>query len=65
MYKVLFDYRSENFTFLDKRGEDGILREAEFDTVDEAVKAAIGQGYANPFRVVKIIDWDADSIEER
>lgn len=48
-YKILRDYHSENFVFDDK----------EYDTVDEAVKAAVTQSYSSTFLIVRIINWEA------
>ena len=47
-YRVLVDYGTENFAFLD----------GEYETVDEAVKAATKNSYT-PFTIVKIINWKA------
>jgi hypothetical protein len=47
-YRVLVDYGTENFAFLD----------GEYETVDEAVKAAIKNSYT-PFKIVQIINWKA------
>lgn len=53
MYKVLFNYHTEGYSFLSDNNGD-----IEFATVDEAVKAAIT--YPNSdFQIVEVINWEA------
>ncbi len=49
-YRVLFDYYSEGMK----------LQDEEFDTVDDAVKWAVGNSNGSPFFIIRIIDWSAD-----
>lgn len=51
-YKILFDYGSEGLKFYDK----------DFDTIDEAVKIAIG--FYTIFFIITIIDWKAMPINK-
>ncbi len=45
-YKILFDYGSyEGMKFYDEK---------EFETVDEAIRFAVGLNYSTPFLVVKV-----------
>lgn len=48
-YKILFDYGAyEGNKFYDEK---------DFDSVEEAVKFAVGLGYATKFRIVKVC-WE-------
>lgn len=49
-YKILFDYQSEGLHF---NGD------TEYDTVDEAVKAALASGNPSTFLIVHVVDWKA------
>ena len=51
-YQILFDYGSEGMKFYDQK---------EFDTVDEAVKYAVGLNYATKFYIVSIF-WEPSQI---
>lgn len=48
-YRILFDYTSEGHSFHD----------GEFETVDEAVKAALAFNSCHQFLIVSVIDWKA------
>lgn len=55
-YKILIDYGSyEGMKF---------PTDEEFETVDEAVKMAIGLNYGSPFLIIKVIDWEATYKEK-
>lgn len=49
-YKILVDYGIEGMKFWDSLG---------YETVDEAVKVAIGVNSAFPFLIVQVVDWEA------
>lgn len=53
-YKVLIDYGSDGRSYLgdDRNGKN-------FDSIDEAVKEAIGYTTGSDFQIVQIIDWEA------
>lgn len=54
MYQVLIDYGGyEGMRFMD----------GQYNTVDEAVKAALVYNSAFKFLVVKVINWEAKSNE--
>lgn len=53
-YCILFDYHSEGFSFATEGDVPG-----EYETVAEAVKAAIDKNYATPFLIVQVIEWEA------
>jgi len=53
-YKILFDYRSEGYSFHD----------GEYNTVQEAVKEAIALNYSTPFLIVIVVDWEAKQKDE-
>lgn len=54
-YKILRDYGVyEGMKFEDQ----------EFDTVDEAVKHAIGMNHCTPFLIVKVINWEATLLDQ-
>ena len=48
-YKILYDYNTEGFKFDDK----------DYDSVDGALKAAIGNNYGTKFLIIEIIEWYA------
>ena len=49
-YHVLIDYHSEGHSFLNEEG---------YETLDEAVKEVVASCNSRPFKIVKIIDWEA------
>lgn len=55
-YEILFDYGSEGFNFYhdydDSRPRKATRR--QFDSVDEAVKFAVGLGYSTSFIIVHV-----------
>jgi hypothetical protein len=54
-YRIMINYGSyEGFKLL----------EDEFETVDGAVKAAVGLSYGSPFIIVQIIDWEASITQQ-
>jgi hypothetical protein len=54
-YKILVDYGSEGRSFIGSDDREG----KEFDTVDEAIKFAIGYTTSSHFDIVQVIDWEA------
>jgi hypothetical protein len=52
MYKILFDNHSDGYSF----------EKEEFETVEKAVKHALGLDRSSPFLIIKIIDWMAVEI---
>lgn len=52
MYKVLIDYGSEGYCFMD----------GEFETINQAVKEVMTYTQ-NKFLIVKIIDWEAKETD--
>lgn len=46
-YQILFDYHSEGFKFYDEN--------KKFETIDEAVRFAVGLNYATPFLIVEVV----------
>ena len=52
-YKLLYGYYTEGLAFEDE----------EFDSIDEAVKHGVANGYTNPFKVVTI-HWEPKHKKE-
>lgn len=50
IYSILFDYGSEGLT----------LHDEEYPTVDGAVKAALSLNRGVQFKIIQIIDWNAE-----
>lgn len=62
-YSVIFDYGTyEGMRFM---MNDKLRMRAEFLTVDEAVKAAIGYNSATAFFIVQVIKWEASNPNEK
>lgn len=53
-YRILRDNYSDGY-----RLEDG-----EYDSVDQAVKAALKSGYSAPFLIIQITNWQAKPTDE-
>lgn len=53
-YRVLIDYGSDGMRFWDDEG---------YETVNEAVQSALIANSVYPFKIVRVIDWEAKEIE--
>jgi len=51
-YKILLDYGSEGHSFTKE----------EYETVNEAVKAAVADHSYTKFLIVVVIDWQAQAV---
>lgn len=58
-YQILFDYGSEGFSFYDDYDDSRPRKSTRrlFDTIDEAVKFAVGLGYSSRFIIVTV-HWE-------
>lgn len=58
-YRILIDYHSEGMKWASSNDKESTI--LEFETVDEAVKAALSHySFGNPFLVVQMVDWEAN-----
>ena len=56
MYYILWDYGSDGHCFHSKDGKDLF----KYKSINEAVKAAVDFRSSSPFKIVTIIDWEAN-----
>jgi hypothetical protein len=57
-YRILFDYGGYDGMSFMTTGKEV----AEFNTPDEAMKAALDSGWHTKFLIVKVIKWDVVEI---
>jgi hypothetical protein len=55
-YRIIHDYGAyEGMKF---------YNDVEYDTVDEAVKAALAVNYGTPFLIVHVVEWSATPLAD-
>lgn len=59
MYEIMFDWGSEGYGFYNEL-DDSVPRaqtRKKFDSIEDAVKFAVGRGYTAQFIIVKVV-WE-------